>query len=327
MMKKGLLWTSLAVGLVLLIWWGSQRQTSDTLAEDFRFKVEDTSQIERILITDKNGEQVDLKRSESSWMVNNTYPARNNAIRNLMDAIARVDLQYIPTSAAIKTMKTDLARQGIKVDILGKHDEILKSYHVGGATPDERGTFMLMDGADQPAVTGIPGWEGALRSRYVMRRVEWRSRMIFQYNPDKISRLSVDYPKQQKEAFEIIKTEKDFHVDPLYLRSENLSDQQDGAVEAYLRGYRSIGAEAILEDDELRRRKMDEVPFAIFRCEYDNVITTLSLYPIYRTGGGGTESIERYHAVADDGTLYLVQHRIFEKLLWSYSSFFVDQKE
>ncbi len=321
------MWTSLAVGLVLLIWLGSQRETSDTLAEDFRFKVEDTSQIERILITDKNGEQVDLKRSKSSWMVNNTYPARSNAIRNLMDAIARVDLQYIPTSAASKTMKTDLARQGIKVDILGKHDEILKCYHVGGATPDERGTFMLMDGSDQPAVTGIPGWEGALRSRYVMRRVEWRSRMIFQYNPDKISRLSVDYPKQQKEAFEIIKTEKDFHVDPLYLRSENLSDQQEGAVEAYLRGYRSIGAEAILEDDELRRRRMEEVPFAIFRCEYDKVITTLSLYPIYRNRGGGTESIERYHAVADDGTLYLVQHRIFEKLLWSYSSFFVDQKE
>lgn len=326
-MKKGLLWFGLAVGLMLLIWWGSQRETSDTLADDFRFKVKDTSKIERILITDKTGEQVDLKRSKSYWTVNNTYPARSNAITNLLDAVARVDLQYIPTSAASETMKADLSRQGIKVDILGEQDEILKSYFVGGATPDERGTFMLMDGSDQPAVTGIPGWEGALRSRYVMRPVEWRSRMIFQYNPDEISRLSIDYPKQQKEAFEIIKTEKDFQVNALYPRPENLNGLQGGAVEAYLRGYRSIGAEAILEDDELLKRKMDELPFALIRCEYDNVITTLSLYPIYVTAGGGTKSVERYHALSSDGTLYLVQHRIFEKLLWSYSSFFEDRKE
>lgn len=329
-MRNRLLWFGVALGLLILIWWGSQRETSDTLADDFRFKVEDTSLIERILITDKAGKQVDLKRSKSSWTVNDAYPARTNAIKNLMDAIARVDLQYIPTSAATKTMKADLVRQGIRVDILGKNDEILKSYHVGGATPDERGTFMLMDGSDQPAVTGIPGWEGALRSRFVMRPVEWRSRMIFQYNPEEISRLTVDYPKQQREAFEIVKTEKDFQVNALYPRSDNMSDLQDGAIEAYLRGYRSIGAEAILEDDELQRRKMDEVPFAIIRCEHNSDNTTLSLYPIYPTGGGGrqgTELIERYHALSDDGTLYLIQHRIFEKLLWSYSSFFEDQKE
>ncbi|MDH3652342.1 MAG: DUF4340 domain-containing protein [Saprospiraceae bacterium] len=326
-MTRRILPITVLIVLALLIWLGYQKKLSNTLASDFRFKVEEVSSIERILLTHRDGEQVDLRKQKEGWTVNNSYQARANAIENLLDVVTRVDLQFIPTEAAMRTMVADLSTQGVRVDILGHQDEILRSYYVGGATPDERGTFMIMNGSDQPAVTYIPGWEGGLRARYVMQPIEWRSRMIYELQSDRIGQVSIDYPKQQSQSFEIIKTEQSSKVIPLYEQVTGKGQPRKGTVEAYLRGFGSIGAESILMDPSLAAALQEKLPFAIIRCETDRGESVLRLFPIVEQLESGPDHIERYHAIDEAGTLYLVQQRIFEKLFWSYDSFFESPKD
>ena len=63
-------------------------------------------------------------------------------------------------------MVKSLASEGIKVELYDRKGEKIKAYYVGGATPDERGTYMIMENAEEPYVAHIPSWEGNLRFRF-----------------------------------------------------------------------------------------------------------------------------------------------------------------
>ncbi|MCB9291126.1 MAG: hypothetical protein H6560_27725 [Lewinellaceae bacterium] len=55
-------------------------------------------------------------------------------------------------------MVESLATEGMKVELYDKDGGLLKAYYVGGSTSDERGTYMIMEGAEQPYVpTFRPG--------------------------------------------------------------------------------------------------------------------------------------------------------------------------
>jgi len=76
------------------------------------------------------------------------------------------------------------------------------------------------------------------------------------------------------------------------------------------------------------------IPFATVKLERaDNTFRTLKLYPKYRIDQEGkliTEAtinsralaIDRYHATLENGEFLLTQHRVLQKILWGYQSFY-----
>ena len=97
-------------------------------------------------------------------------------------------------------MVSNLATEGIKVEIYDRQDELIKTYYVGGAPPDERGTYMMLEGFEQPYVAHIPGWDGNLRFRYNLVGDEWRSRILFPGELEEIESVSIAYPRQRSKS-------------------------------------------------------------------------------------------------------------------------------
>jgi len=301
------------------------------LLEEMSFAVEDTDQISKILLADHRNNRILLERKDGYWLFDEKYRANPNAIRNLLDAIKKVKVKFRPPKKAEKTMVESLATEGIKVELYSGDEAPFRTYYVGGSTADERGTYMIMEGSEQPFVTHIPNWVGNLRFRYSLVGTDWRDKSLFSVKKEHISTLSVEYPKQKNKSFTIEKEGNGFVVKPFYETTPAIRKaEKAGSMDAYLQNYESIIAEAFDNKNPDRDSIAALLPFSIIRlADQHGKEKEIRLYPISpptlqsKEGELITNSqIERFYIATSEGDFLLIQNRVINKILWAYQFFF-----
>lgn len=313
---------------------GKEDKKTTLAGWDRDFAVENVDDIYKIFLADRNGEKVTLERKSKHWIYNGEYKANPNVVENLLDAIKRVEMKYKPPKNAVKPMVESLATEGIKVEIYDRRGELMKAYYVGGATADERGTYMIRDGAEDPYVVHIPSWEGNLRFRYNLRGANWRDKTIFHEDMRDVISVSVEYPKQRNRSFRLEKDGSDFKVTPFYeINQPTNRPYKKGSAEQYLIGFeKPMIAEAFENKNPKRDSVVQTVPFSIVTLmTKDSSEVSVRFFPIYNesvidpktnsylTSGG----IDRFFAeVVTEGSFMLVQNRIFQRAFWGYEFFF-----
>jgi len=83
---------------------------------------------------------------------------------------------------------------------------LLKTIYVGAQTPDQTGTFMMIEGSSTPFVTHISGFVGYLTPRFNTHFIRWKSKEVFVLPADDIAEIKVDYPHEPNEGFSIDNT-------------------------------------------------------------------------------------------------------------------------
>ena len=318
--------TTIVLVLAGLVIYGLYKKNqAPDLAAEYRYALSDVDEIAEIKI---NYRLIDpdilLEKKQDFWLLNGKYRVREDAMENLLNAIKKIELQYIPTAAARKNMMVDLATTGTKVEILNKKGEVLKAFFVGGTTPDERGTYMIMDGSQSPAVVTLTGFEGSIRPFFIMPEIDWRDRIVYREDPDLIEELTVDYPQQPQSSFSIRRQEDSYQVFPMDDRiAVDEFQPKRGAVEAYFQNYRSVGAEAIMDNQALISSLQTRQPFArVLIRRSDQTSYETQFYPVDTELSATSKRIERYHLLDDQGNLFLVQHLLFGKLFLGFDYFF-----
>ena len=300
---------------------------------DRAFAVEDVASIQKIFLADRKGNQTLLERSGEGWLYNSKYPVNPNVMKNLLEAITRVELQFIPPSSAIRPMVEDLAANGIKVEVYGKNDKLLKAYYVGGTTPDERGTYMIMEGSENPYVTQIPNMMGAIRGRYALRGDQWRDKTLFRMDPADIDYLSIEYPKMRNRSFILERNEGRYAVRPFFEVTPPIQrPYKNGIAEAYLERFQGIIAEAFENDNPLRDTIVQRLPFAVITMRAGtDTEQVFRLHPAISSNRFMEEGPPEYEhylvEVFPDNDFILAQHRLVSQVLWGYDFFFLDEKE
>jgi len=203
-MKKNrfslLIFLILAVAAAVLI----ITNKKSTIKEDLKdFAVQDTASITKIYMTTKEPSSVTLtKEGPGQWTVNGKFAARSDAMNDLMETIHDVSVRAPVGKAAMDNVLKALATSSTKIEIYSK-DKLLKTYYVGSYTQDMSGTFMMIENSKTPFVTYIPGFNGYLTTRYFTEENLWRDRTIYNYYPDEIASISVEYPKLKHHSFTI----------------------------------------------------------------------------------------------------------------------------
>ncbi len=320
-------------GLSLWYLLGEPDGKASQAGADRAFAVPDTAAIHRIFLADREGERVLLERADGYWRYNGQWKARPTAMRNLLDAIARVQMLYVPPRAMVENMVRTLATRGIKVELYDRNDELLKAYYIGGATADELGTFMILEGMEQPYVVSIPGWDGNIFYRYNLKGEDWRDRAVFAEDPNRIVEVTVEYPKQRSRSFRLQKQGRNFQVEPLFSTTPPIRrPYRQGSAERFLVGFENLTAEAFENQNPRRDSIRQLVPFSIITVRKDDGEERwVRLHPIFPPGAtidiktgmpvrGGI--VERYFADCSSGDFMLVQDRVFRPVLWAYEFFF-----
>jgi hypothetical protein len=287
----------------------------------------------KVFLADRMGRQTTLSRTEAGeWLVDGQYPAREDAIGNLMQAVTQLDVSYKPANAAVPMIISSLASEGIQVTIFDRADQPIKTYTLGGST-DERGVFILLDGYEQPYVAHIPGWSGNPRFRYNLHGDQWRDRRLFDLTVDEVAEFSIAYPKQRSNSFRVTAAaDGSWQVAPYYENQTPEPGQpRPGRAEAFLVPFEKIGALRYMNSLTDEKRALgDLLPFAELSLRrQDGTTQRLELYPRYGQGktqptDGRFPDYDRdgYYGLTGAGDLLLVQSSTIESLLWSYASFF-----
>ncbi len=314
--------------------------TSRADAWDMQFAVPDAREsVWKIRLTDRSGQQALLeKQKDGSWRINGRHKARQTSANLLVETIRRVTVKYIPPNAAVPGMMNNLTTYGIRVDIFGQGAaEPMKTFYVGGVTPDDRGTYMIMEGSKQPYVTHIPSEESQLRPRFIIKEDDWRDRTVLEEKPEDVASISVEYPQFQGFSFNLNKVEAGrYEVKPFYPNQPAIQRPPTrGKPESYLLQYEKLVAEGFENDNRLRDSVLRLVPFAAISVKKsDGSEEKVRFYPVYARDNDGNVvvpdntvpfagRIERYFAFKEpDGDFYTVQHVVFGKIFANYPWFF-----
>jgi hypothetical protein len=302
-------------------------QIGSAVAWDMDFAVKDTSTVHKIFLADRTGKTILLERKLAGWICNDSIPVRETAMQIILETIGKVKVYFIPAEAAEPDMIKSIAAEGIKVEVYGKDNKPLKVYYVGGVTPDETGTYMMMEGAERPYVTHIASMIGGLRVRFMMNEDDWRSRTIFQERPEQIQSISVQYPQQKSESFILEKSgEAQYSIRPFYsTTTASKTLQRKGVAEAYLLGFEKLGAEGHETEYVLRDSFSALVPFAIVTVKKtDGTEKQVKFWPseVQELRDTKKTIFVRYLAQCSWGPFVLVQHHVFGKIFRGYSYFF-----
>lgn len=320
--------------------WFVKNQSKGTINEaEGDFAVKDATSIAKIILTDTEGKKVELTKPSGIWMVNGKYPAREDLIKQLFDAITRVtSLCPVPTAAHDNVIREMLERH-TRTEIFDADGKLLKSYWVGGASTDGQNTYMLLeiDGkpASRPHMTYVPGLKGYLTFRYSPDEENWRTKVVFNYVPGDIKALSVEYPNNEANSFTLTEVAPDsFSLSPANEKLRITEPYQQKFIKQYLSFYSSIYIEAFDNSYSGKDSLLKTTPFCtITVTERDNSVNKVRMFymPLSQRsksqfdekGNDRTMDVDHFYAtIHDEKDFTIVQYYVFGKLLRNYKDFF-----
>lgn len=295
---------------------------------DWVMHVENPDDIHRIFIADREGGKADVRREAGKyWTYNNKYNANPNVVENVLDAVTKIRLQSRPTAAAIPNMIKTLSTKSTKVILYGKNNEVLKSFYIGGVTPNELGTFMILEGSDNPYIMEIPYAHVSLKQRFFTGDEKWRDKTLLEYEPKDILSVSVEYPTRKNKSFKLTKNKNKWKVEPYFLTTKKIEkDINIDLVENYLKGFKKLGAETFETRESFVTRESNKREFCILRMVLkDGSQEEIQFYPIQRYKDDDItkpEPVTRYLTINNKKDSYLTQHLVFQEIFWAYDFFF-----
>ena len=295
------------------------------------FSIEDTSAVDKIILSDKTGRILQITKTNKIWFVNDSIRVRRDVIGVLLETIKRVEVKSPVNKPMKENLMKQLATGSIQVQIFSEGD-LLKKYFVGGPTMDGVGTFMLLDGADEPFITHIPGFEGYLTVRYNTDVNVWKDRGVFRIPPQNLSLIQVDYPQAPEASF-TLKIEGKQYIS-LFNKTGDTAKNNINAefLRKYLLSYSDVQYENVV--------KLNRVPVAellipqnllatITVFEKDGTKHKVELFKRYYNGEKFLPKSEMYDFDQDrcfvrvnGSNIYNGQYRVFNSLIVNYKEFF-----
>lgn len=316
-------------------WWIYSNQSGQSTLSDYEgaFAIPDADMIYKVSMQDRNGTKLLLERKEHFWLLNGTYKAESVVMNELMRTLTTVEMAFIPRKSMIPNILKSLGSHGRRVDIWGKGDKLLKSYYVGGVTPDGLGTYFLMEGSNQPFVVKMRGFVGSVSVRYHLQEDDWRDLSVFPIQGQKITRFAVEYPKQRDNSFIIEKKNNGYEVRPFFpITPKNMGTVDQDQVKTYLDRLSYYKMEGYNNDNPDRDSISQVVPFC--RISYttnENQEHQLTFHPmvptdrrgeILRDASGDVVPVFRYKVNSSWGDFFQVQHEPMKEVFVSYNIFF-----
>jgi len=253
--------TLLLVILAVILLFNNRKGTLRSKENDFA--VSDTSNITRFFFADKQNRTVKIERMEDgSWRLNDKYEAGMDAVNTMLKTFISIDIKTPLAKAArnniirllsAKSVKVEIYQRVYRIDLFGRirlfpHEKRTKTYYVGDATQDNMGTYMLMEGSEEPYVLYIPGLRGFVATRYSTREADWRSHSIFNSRLSDIRQISIEYSQTPEHSFSILNNGNRNFVVTSLLTSKPLDWFDTLKVINYFGSYRKINFEVVVSD-------------------------------------------------------------------------------
>lgn len=166
------------------------------------FAIKSPDAILRIALSSSDQRLV-LEKKSGDWKVNNKYRATDKYVQNLKEALSRIAVLTPVSKAERQQVASILKKDGILVEVFGKRRSIGKFY-VGKPSMNREKTYMMMEDSNEPFITHIPAFKGLIAELFVLEESYWRNKIVFDYKPQNIETIRVEYPWESNKSFKAI---------------------------------------------------------------------------------------------------------------------------
>jgi len=210
------------------------------------FTIKDTGAIGKIYMVATDGDGITIERTDSGWMVNKQYHALPSTLYMLLSTFTKQEALYPVTRNAHDNVISEMATGSIKTELYDRSGKKIKVFYVGGASVNNTGTNMLMEGASTPYVVHMQGFVGYLTPQYATHLKDWRDRTVFNIPANEIKTISVQYADKKENSFVINRDNDNVTV----TADKNIMSSPDGLnrkrVDMYLHFFTNINCEGYI---------------------------------------------------------------------------------
>ncbi len=316
------------------------------------FAIDDTSNVTKIFMADKNNNTLKLTRIEpGKWMVDDKYPGQKSTINMLLTTMLELEVKEpvaltarntIIKQLAVNSVKVEIYQWKFRINIFGKiklfpHEQLTKVYYVGGATQSNRGTYMLMESSSEPFVTYLPGLRGFVSPRYMPIEKYWRDYNIFRKSLHEIASVKVEFPSNPELSY-LVKNNHDKGLTFISLIDNiEIRNYDTLRVMNFLTSFSKIDFEALVNDMDRHRKDsiLSSPPFHILTLiDTNGISTTIKTYHEASSPGDLDEKgrrvpydLDRLYALVNNGQDFtLIQFLVFDKILRPKPYFLKEKK-
>ncbi len=277
------------------------------------FTVKDTSDISKILITQAE-KKVKISKNESSWTIDDKYPANKKAIRKLFLCLTESKISKPVVKAKEDSVISEIKSKGKTITIYNPDNKIIKKLLIGSHIKNE-GTCMINPAVRNPFIVNVPGVENDLDYRYNINPVYWLNPLIFSYKPNNIKEISVRYGNSLKHSFKLeIFPDKAKLID--LSNNVPISDINLKKVGSWLSYFMNVKFSSETSDTEkLKNDLLQSDPFAEITVKDINAISkNVKLYKI-KNPETGVFDLNKLYAIINNEDVVIVKYIDFDLIL------------
>lgn len=324
-MKRILIIAMVIIGLLGVAIYVTNKGGNSTLNSQLSdFAVEDTAAVSKIFLADKNNNTITLTKTESGWMVNETYEARKEAVTVLLETLKRIKVRAPVSRSSFENIVKGIAGNSVKVEIYKSSNTPDKVFYVGGPNPDHTGSYMLMEGSNVPFLMHIEGFRGYLTPRFFTNLNEWRNNAIFALNPNQINSIELDYPLNPDLSWILKKDEGGFFTLWEKQNKQQVSNIDSAYLARYIKRYETVYYEGIEETKP--KSFIDSIkastPVQVYKVtDVNGKVNEVKVYP--KPAAPGAEDydgnsidydLDRIYGWVNENDFTVIQYIIFDPL-------------
>jgi len=328
----------LAILAIILLLTNSKTTFKRALSD---FAIDDTSNVTKIFMSDKNNNSLTLTRVDrGKWLVNDKYPGAKANVELLLGTMLGIQVMETVPKPAIDNIIKQLATASVKVEIyqwkyridlfnrirLFPHEKLSKVYYVGGPIQSNMGSFMIMEHSTLPFIVYLPGLRGFPTPIYSPIEKYWRDYSIFKKTLPQIASVRMEFPAAQQNSF-LVKNNMNRNVSLVSLLDNRLVEDFDTMkVMNFLASFRNINFESLLNDIDPHRKDsiLAGTPYCIITLldtsNHSQRIITYRRGPapgeVDDLGKPAPYDLDRLYALVNDGKDFTsIQYFVFDKIL------------
>ena len=319
MRNKKIFFISIVIILLFGLFFIEENKTSSFDTE--LFSVTDTLSINKIIISDRYDNEIELRRNNNQWIVNDSYLVRNDAIKTLLSTLKNIRIKNLLSNDIEKNIEKQISTLGVGVIIYNNNKKI-NSFIVGPSTRDHLGTYVYHLKTKKTYSTHIPGFNGFLSPRFGIQanRIEinnWRNPTLINYQPNLIDSIfSYNFSNSAK-SFKLI-CGKENNIKNY--QNEIIKDVNFGTLNLFRNSFTNLNVEKYLNDTLKNNLNNPSKKLIIYS---KNNIDSLVFYTINSEQDDDTNdyNIKRKIAIKNNEDICLVQDYVFNKVLINIDDF------
>ncbi|MES2629946.1 MAG: hypothetical protein V4616_13360 [Bacteroidota bacterium] len=312
----------------------SNKTYEKTMAD---FSVSDTAAIDKLIISDAEGNKIVLNRKSDRWSLNDSLEARYDLVNLLLRVFKDVVIQApIAATAKENTIKRLAVSHRMVQIFQNGNSEPTKIWYVGDATQSHYGTTLLLETPEDgkspdPYIVEIPWHKGYITPMFPTDYMEWMQTTLFEYPNQEFSMITVMDYREPANSFTLEKGKDRFAIKSI-ASGTYLQHIDSVFVRDYMNKYKAVYYE--VRDHYLTPFQTDSMlasqpVYQLAVTENSGKINKLKIF--LKAGGKRTMNLDedyssefdedRYYAQVNGKHVVLIQRVVFDNLLVKVSDF------